>query len=279
MSLVAAHRTVVPASLIRSAPAAPEAGHAGLDRVGERLTRGLAELFGGLIGTSATVTAAPLRSEGGRVDADAVLRHVRVDALGGTIAIALARGTVVRLVDLHYGGDGESDAGRDQLSAAENRFVTRIAAALAELLPAAWLPLGLTGAALDETGAASDGPAAVQAFTIGWGEGASVELALHYPLALLAALPSVAGADAGESDGDAEWQARLTERALAVPFSVRAVFARPELALTRLMSLKPGDIIPVSLPAQIDLEVVGLRLARGSAGESNDRAAICIDQF
>ena len=96
---------------------------------------------------------------------------------------------------------------------------------------------------------------------------------------MLEAVPGLQSASpaTGEELADHTWQTRLMDCALDIALPVRAVFAQPELQLARLMNLRAGDVIPVCLPAQIDLIVAGRRFARGSAGESGGRAAVCIE--
>lgn len=276
--VVDADREVADASLIRSAPEAPS--YQGLDRAGQRLARGVGEFLGGLMATSATASVAPAHLVEAPASDGLVLGHLRLAPLEGLVAVAMERSALMRLVDLYYGGEGSSGGEREGLTPAESRFFGRIVAGLCELLPAAFQPLSVLGARADEE-PACEPSALVQVFTVSVGEGEAFEIEVRYPEPMLGALPGPradASADA-DSLSDHNWQARLMDCALHVSFPVRAVFAEPELPLAQLMRLRPGDIIPVCLPAQIDLTVAGLRLARGSAGESNGRAAICIEHL
>ena len=269
---------ITDASLVRSAPDTPS--YQGLDRAGQKLARGLGEFLGGLMAASATSSVAAVRGEKAPGSDHLVLGHLRLAPLEGLVAVAMERAALMRLVDLYYGGEGAVDGDRERLTPAEVRFFGRIVAGLCELFSAAFQPLSVHGARVEEEPGAQ-ATALVQVFNISVGDAAPFEIEVRYPETVLEALPALEAEPSVEADhlSDHNWQARLMDCALHVSFPVRAIFAEPELPLARLMRLRPGDIIPVCLPAQIDLTVAGLRLARGSAGESNGRAAICIEHL
>lgn len=277
MTLVADCQKVAEASLVRSA--ADSASYPGLDRAGQKLARGLAELLGSLMAAPAVVTAAPVRIEEADTSVE-VAHHLRLAPLKGTAAFTVSRLAIVRLVDLYYGGEGANEAPRDRLSPAEKRLFARIASGFCPLLAAALQPFADIRAGVCEDPEPGDGRHAVQAFTVIFAGHPPFELQSRYPVAMLEALPGLRSVAPTAADpGDHGWQARLMECALDVAFPVRAVFAEREMPLATLMNLREGDVLPICLPAGIDLKVAGLRLAFGSAGESNGRAAISIDHL
>jgi flagellar motor switch protein FliM len=64
-----------------------------------------------------------------------------------------------------------------------------------------------------------------------------------------------------------------------VKLPVRSVLAEPVIPLAQLMTLKPGDIIPISFGPEIPLLVSNNRFARGAVGASNGRAAIRVHRI
>ena len=48
--------------------------------------------------------------------------------------------------------------------------------------------------------------------------------------------------------------------------------------MSQLMQLKPGDVIPITLPAKAPLIVADRRLAFGTIGEREGKAALMIEQ-
>lgn len=279
MSRKSSTKTTSPVSLVRATPHTPV--FPGLDRAGRKLARGLAEIFSALLSSEASVSVSPVRI----VELPSVegieLRNIR---LSSEVALALAveREAIVRLVDIFYGGDGAVAGQPARLSVAEERFMTRIAASLCELLPAALFPFGPVTAELDdEHPLPASTEAVVQTFTISWADRPPFSMECRFPKAMIDAVPALA-AEASPStqlNEPEDWQARLTQSALGVGFPVRAVFAEPVLPLATLMRLQAGDIIPVCAPGEIGLVLCGRRLAGGQAGESNGRAAISIDRI
>ena len=57
------------------------------------------------------------------------------------------------------------------------------------------------------------------------------------------------------------------------------MLARPELSLSELMQLREGDVIPVSLNKLVPLIVAGRRVALGSVGERDGKAALKIEKM
>lgn len=279
MSRKSSAKATAPVSLVRATPQAP--AFPGLDRAGRKLARRLSEVFSTLLSSEATVSVSPVRIvEHPSLDG-IELRNIRLSSTA-TLAMAVERQAIVRLVDIFYGGDGTVAGQPVKLSIAEDRFLTRIAAALCELLPAALAPLGPVTAELDdEHPLAASAETVVQTFTISWADRPPFSLECRFPKTMIDSVPALA-AEAPSSrhlNEPEDWQARLTQSALGVGFPVRAVFAEPVLPLATLMRLQAGDIIPVCAPAEIGLMLCGRRLAGGQAGESNGRAAISIDRI
>jgi len=196
---------------------------------------------------------------------------------------------IIALVDAYYGGDGAVEPLRAAFGAAEHRLFDRVAAAAGEAIGAGWAEVAplvpaLTGsvfAAADISFGKLDDLVVVQQFNV---SGSEVPVAIVYPLA---ALRGVAGPDMCSAGASAEnaseldtvWQRRLTDAVMQSCLPVRTVIARPIVPLARLMSLAPGDFIPVTLPARVPLTVAGRLLAHGTIGEANGRAAIMIDKI
>ena len=82
----------------------------------------------------------------------------------------------------------------------------------------------------------------------------------------------------GEGEADPEWRRRLAGALENVRLPVRSVLARPEMTMSQLMQLKPGDVIPITLPAKAPLIVADRRLAFGTIGEREGKAALMVEQ-
>jgi flagellar motor switch protein FliM len=289
---VASKAEAIPVSLLRERDDAP--GFPGLDRVGERLARALRDVIAAAGGDSATVTrgTAQLKSFGvwrGEQAAFGALCRYHLPPIKGTMLMAIPPALIIQMVDLFYGGTGEISSARGEFTAAENRYITRFGEQCLPLLAAAWADIAtlnpvLAGIETDIANAKLGKDidlVVIQPFAVRVGGGDPVTLACVYPVSALR--PIAALSDAPQPEGatpaDPVWRDRLTEAVHEVRLPMRSIFARPELPLGQLLSLKAGDVIPVCVPNHIPITVAGRLFAQGTVGESGGRAAIKIEKI
>lgn len=75
---------------------------------------------------------------------------------------------------------------------------------------------------------------------------------------------------------DRSWRDRLQQAVLGIPLQLSARLCQPELSLGRLMALREGDVLPVSLSGRVDVLIEGQALFEARAGEQGGQAAISI---
>ncbi len=63
-----------------------------------------------------------------------------------------------------------------------------------------------------------------------------------------------------------------------VPLTLRATLVDMRVPLARLATLKPGDVLPVSVARSVPLSIGGTTIAHGTIGEMDDRVALQIIQ-
>ena len=168
-------------------------------------------------------------------------------------------------------------------------MLLKIGADLSAPLAAAWepiAPLSFTPARVEASpalvaGFDADEPVVATRFGLSAGEAKPVMLDLLYPMAALKPhAPSLTAKVArSAAQPDAGWRQGLTRAAMAVRFPVRSVLAEPVVPLSTLMSLKPGDVIPISMGAQAPVMVGGDVLGMGTVGVSNGRAAVKLERM
>ena len=78
---------------------------------------------------------------------------------------------------------------------------------------------------------------------------------------------------------DPIWQARLARRLEEVRLPVKTVLARPNLKMSELMALKPGDVIPIQIARNLPLIVGDRVFAHGTVGEQDGVAAFMIEKL
>jgi flagellar motor switch protein FliM len=188
-----------------------------------------------------------------------------------------------QIVDIHYGGCGTVPA-RTEFTAAETQLSGRIGERFAALLEAAAMgPARFIGAH-------------TELLQAGWSKTRDAVAILPFTCAGAAIKPAVismilsaetarglsqhsAGDPASEAPADAAWTEQMRAAAMRVRLPARAILTRTDISFQRLLTLAPGDVLPLLLPAQIPLTVAGHIFAHGSLGDANGRAALLIEKM
>lgn len=218
-----------------------------------------------------------------------VLFHYRAAPMGDGIVLALPALIINRLVDIHFGGNGESDKQSTDFSPAEQIFLGRFAKQFASALDAGWAQVlsttfELSGIATSVKKCRFLKPhelVTVQPYQVNLGENEEAEIKIIYPFSGLKAVPALADFDgmSGDQATDPAWQAKVKDAIMQMHMPLRTIFARPEISLRQLMQLKTGDVIPVFMPNHIPVSVSGRLFAHGTVGESSNRIAIKIEEI
>ena len=203
----------------------------------------------------------------------------------GTALLVLDGRFVLELLDLFFGGTGAAPAELPrEFSPAASALVTRLGGRIAEQLETAWEPLARIAFAPGDPeanpaligGLDADEAVIVTRFGLAAGTAKPVFLDLCYPVAAMRphgqALTGKVVAKVAEPD--AAWRTALTRAAMEVRFPVRSVLAEPVVPLSLLMTLKPGDVIPISFNEIVPVMVGGDRVGTGTVGTSNGHAAV-----
>lgn len=264
----------------------------GLNRIGAKIARGLADalaMAGGSVsvagGDIRTLTFAEWKAE--LQPAVAVARY-RDRIIKGGLLLSVPSKIVASLVDIFYGGSGSIDPARLSFGAAEQRLFDRFSGKAVESMAAAWAEVdqlapvfvSSTFAADDVAFGKSEDLVVIQKFATADREAGEGCIEIVYPLAALRSIPGLqAAVDVVPEESDPAWRLRLLDAVMQSRLPVRTVIARPVVTLSRLLSLAPGDFIPVTLPPRVPVTVAGRLLAHGTIGEANGRAAIKIDKL
>ncbi len=271
----------------------PTARLAGLERMGERLAqriRGVVEPFAR---ARVQVTLDPvetLRFEEWRVSLPTFtsLSLYRLRPLKGGMLLAMEPDFITSLVDAFYGGGGAPAKPRTrEFTPGEERLLSRLADGIVAQLAEVWAEVAVLTPALAarETNAAyaslvrADEAVVLQRFVVAPAQGKTGTILIVYPLAALRPYEALLAAKVHDDNGsgDVEWRARLADALENVRLPVRSVLARPELSLSQLVALKPGDVIPITLAPRVPLIVADRRIATGTIGEQDGRAALMIE--
>ncbi len=281
-----------PASLVREAKA-PQ-GHPGMARVGERMARGVRMLITNVSPAFPTVAAQPARImtfrewRAEQAPLTAACRFGIAPLKGAALAVIPPK-LVAQLVDCFYGGAGEVAFDRGELSKGEQRFLERMGEMLIEVITAAWADncqltpslLGIETETAHLSLVKDDELVVVQALTLTGAPFGNAVIEFVYGEASLRPVKGLSDPSGQEETPsvDVLWRNRVQDAVLQVRLPVRTIFARTELPLTRLLSLKAGDTIPICLPTRVPVTIGGRNFAEGTVGESNGRASIRIEKL
>ena len=267
-----------------------------LQHLSARLARALRGVFEPLLRKEVRAFAEPLvvqrfadyRAE--RADGLTAWLPLQMAPAGGQALVVFDGRFVMELLDLFFGGTGATPPQLpSEFTPAAEAIVARLGMLLAAPLTAAWEPLGRidfvpghveSNAALIQ-GLDGDDAVVVTRFGIAAGTAKPVFVDIVYPVAALKPhTPSLIGkVHAKTAAPDPAWRNGLTRNVMAVKFPVRSVLAEPMVALSVLMDLKPGDVIPISFGAEVPVMVGGDRLGMGTVGTSNGKAAIRLNSI
>jgi flagellar motor switch protein FliM len=276
------------ASLLRSVDDVP--CFPGLDRISERLARGLRDVIGGKImiepQPAILKTYAVWRTEQGV--SGAICRY-NLHPVKGAMLLTFPHVLIARMVDIFFGGAGEVGCARSDFTSTERRFLSRIADQCLPILNAAWGDVMEINAQLIdiETDVTStvfvkdSDPVIITPFILHGAGMTQTYISCVYPVAALRPIGALSQLSHDVSDRviDPVWRGKMADAVMQARLPMRTIFARPELPVSQLLSLKPGDFIPICLPAHLPITIAGRLFAHGSVGDANGRSAIRIEKI
>lgn len=274
----------------------PTAAIGGMEKLGDRLAKRLRAIIEPYSGGRPAVIAKPIDNTMFMMW-DACVPHFvslslyRLPPIKGPVTLRIDAELVSQLVDRFYGGSShKAPHDRREFTPTENRLAMRLAEAAMAALVECWADIAPVEAMMTarETNVSqaeimpADAEIVVQAFEVNLGERDSRLIEIVYPKDGFAGL-EIAGADKGGEDvraiADPVWQARLGSRLENVRFPARTVLARPNLKIAELVSLKPGDVIPIHIARHLPLLIGDRIFAHGSIGEQDGCAAFMIEKL
>ncbi len=215
-----------------------------------------------------------------------IVAAVRLKPLAGLAFISVQPGLLVALLDAFFGGSGRPAADMQAaVSAAAQRFLTLLLKSFAPDFTAAWTvvsPLELELAKLETNprlvplGSAQDSLIVVR-FTCELGA-RSGTIDWMLPDSQLSPIREALASDGGKAPARKQeaWGPTLSAALHEVEIEIHAVLGQARLSLRDLVSLAPGDIIPIETPQDVTLLVGDVPLRHGRFGVSQGRNALKI---
>ncbi len=218
------------------------------------------------------------------------LNLIRVRPLRGMALLVLEPRLVFTVVDNFFGGDGRFRAkieGRE-FTPTEMRVIHLLLKAAFADLTEAWAPV----MALDFEHVQSEvnphlanivsptEAVVVSRFKVEL-EGGGGDLHITLPYSMIEPLRDQlnAGMQSDRGEHDERWSRGMRMQLETAEVDIAGVLARPKVSLQELLNLQPGDVIPIGLPRQTELEVEGIATYRGEFGVVGGRYAVRINDL
>ena len=215
-----------------------------------------------------------------------IVAAMRLKPLAGAAFISVQPTLLVALLDAFFGGSGRPAADTQAaVSAAAQRFLTLLLKSFAPDFTAAWTvvsPLELELAKLEinprlvQLGSAQDSVIVVR-FTCELGA-RSGTIDWMLPDSLLSPIREALASDGGKAPTRKQeaWGPALSAALHEAEVEIRAVLGQARISLRELVSLAPGDIIPIETPQDVTLLAGDVPLRHGRFGVSQGRNALKI---
>jgi flagellar motor switch protein FliM len=214
------------------------------------------------------------------------LAVVRLKPLPGHAFVSVEPALLMTLLDGFFGGSGRATT--DPLAAvapAAQRFLALLLRSFTADLAAAWAPVTPiemelvkqeTNPRLVQLGAANESVLVLK-FNVEFGA-RSGRIDWLLPETLLAPVREALAADGGQTAVRKQeaWAPVLTSALQDAEVDTRAILAQAQISLRELVSLSPGDIIPIEAPQQVTLFAGDVPLYHGRFGVSQGRNALKI---
>ncbi len=211
---------------------------------------------------------------------------MKVEPLKGSGLFIMDAKLVYKLVDSFYGGDGRHAKieGRD-FTPTENRLVFKLLESLFRDLRDAWEPVHhlkfkRIGHEVNP-GMANminlNDVVVVSTFQVDLESGTS-EFHIVYPYSMLEPIKSdlISGSQKEESNEDERWQQSLQREMLYAKMPLDLTVAKREVTLADIVELQQGDVIPVEIPATLELSANRVPVFSCKLGTSRGNLAVKI---
>jgi flagellar motor switch protein FliM len=211
---------------------------------------------------------------------------VRLKPLNGFAFISVEPGLLLTLLDGFFGGTGRPNADNQAATApAAQRFMALMLRGFAADVTAAWAPVAPlelelikqeTNPRLVQLGGPQES-VIVAKFTVEFAA-RSGRIDWLLPESLLAPHREALSGETGAAPVRKQeaWAPTLTGALQDAQLDTRAVLAEAQISLRELVSLNPGDIIPIEAPQQVTLLAGEVPLYQGRFGISQGRNALKI---
>jgi flagellar motor switch protein FliM len=262
-----------------------------LEEVSKNFAARAGTALSGLLGRDASMSFDSLESVKSAdlqasLPAPATIAVVRLKPLPGFAYVSVEPALLLTLLDGFFGGTGRANTDpQAAVAPAAQRFLALMLRSFAAELTTAWQPVSPvelelvkqeTNPRLVQLGGALES-VVVARFTVEFAA-RSGRIDWLMPDATLSPIRAALAGDGGAEPARKQepWGPVLTNALKDAQLDTRAVLAQAQISLRELVSLTPGDIIPIEAPQQVTLLAGDVPLYRGRFGISQGHNALKI---
>jgi len=213
------------------------------------------------------------------------LNIIHIHPLRGTALIVFEPKLVFSILDNYFGGEGRFQArieGRE-FTSTELRVINMVLQLCFTDLTEAWSPVmdmefEFVNHEVNPQFANVVSPSEVvviSTFHIEI-EGGGGDIHITLPYSMIEPIRALldTGIQSDSSSDDGRWSKAMREEVLHADIDLSAEFTQLEMSLKKILSLQPGDIIPLDMPKNIIAKAEGVPMFNATFGEHKGKAAL-----
>ncbi|MBT3017726.1 MAG: flagellar motor switch protein FliM [Candidatus Thiodiazotropha endolucinida] len=218
------------------------------------------------------------------------LNMIRVPPLRGKGLFVIDPKLVFSVVDNYFGGSGRFHTkieGRD-FTPTENRVIQLLLNRAFKDLEVAWKPVfqvkfEYSGSEVNPQFANIVSPSevvVVTSFHVDLESGGG-DFHVCMPYSMLEPIRELldAGVQSDRGERDERWERSLKEEILAAKIELSSILTEVQISVKELAELKEGDIIPIEMPEQVDVEAAEVPVFKAKLGVSDGSYALKINNW
>ncbi|WP_250625306.1 flagellar motor switch protein FliM [Pinirhizobacter soli] len=218
------------------------------------------------------------------------LNLIRIKPLRGTALCVLEPRLVFTVIDNFFGGDGRYHArieGRD-FTPTENRVIQIVLGEIFTAMGEAWAPVlkmdfEFLNSEINPQFANIVSPTetvVVSRFHIEL-DGGGGEIHLTLPYSMVEPIRELldAGVQSDRAERDDRWIQSLHEEILDAEVELSSLMAETRISIGDFLHLRPGDVIPISMPEFASVYAEDIPVFRGRMGNANGHKAVRFEQL
>jgi len=213
----------------------------------------------------------------------------RLEELRGNMMTVMDPTFISILTNSFYGGQlGPDKSKKTEFTSTEDRLIEIISEGLNRMLEAAWkdlMPINLSVQGREvnpQFVSFVDGSELVIicSFVVQLPGMDAANFDLIYPLQTLKPIASLLRSKVQSDvvEDDVSWRERLERAILEIPLKISARLSEPVVSMSKLINVKPGEVIPIQIGEGVEVRVEGKPIFLGEMGEVSGQSAINLNK-